>query len=270
MTDFVFGDFARTTLGGAKNASNKMPLTAQQLDQIVVYLESSGSGPDGVGSYADYLSRKLEVHPPTLPSGVDYVGYSGKDRLGNSNFDNARTYVADLDKKAAIIGDTPWGEFIEGAKFDQEFRVIQGKFTGFMKSQGFAPFGDDYGGALRDMMWNAGSPKYFENAIATGKPILAFVENAPEGRGFSTYELPTALKYPNAVINGYPLHMFEPDPLAFASKSAAQYQSLERTIAQAATANGGQEVSVAQVRHQLKIIDGYDAPNQMLFNRPID
>lgn len=62
-----------------------------------------------------------------------------------------------------------------------------------MDAQGTEPLGGNYKAALQDMMWNAGSPKYFENAIATGKPLLALVENAPPNRGFSNFELTTAL-----------------------------------------------------------------------------
>lgn len=72
-----------------------------------------------------------------------------------------------------------------------------------MTNEGATPYGKDYGDALRDIMWNAGSPKFFENAIATGKPLVAFVDGAPANRGFSNFELTTALDHPDARINGY-------------------------------------------------------------------
>lgn len=117
-----------------------------------------------------------------------------------------------------------------------------------MTNEGATPYGKDYGGALRDMMWNAGSPKFFENAIATGKPLVAFVDGAPANRGFSNFELTTALDHPDARINGYPVSAFGPEPLEFARNSAAEYLQLERTLAQQATANSGQKVDVADIR----------------------
>ena len=138
-----------------------------------------------------------------------------------------------------------------------------------MTNEGATPYGKDYGGALRDMMWNAGSPKFFENAIATGKPLVAFVDGAPANRGFSNFELTTALDHPDARINGYPVSAFGSDPLQFARNSAAEYQQLERTLAQQATANGSHKVEVADIRQYIKPIDGYDAVNGALFDKPL-
>lgn len=118
-------------------------------------------------------------------------------------------------------------------------------------------------------MWNAGSPKFFENAIATGKPQVAFVDGAPANRGFSNFELTTALDHPDTRINGYPISAFGSDPLAFARNSAAEYQQLERTLAQQATANGSHKVEVADIRQYIKPIDGYDAVNGALFDKPL-
>ena len=129
--------------------------------------------------------------------------------------------------------------------------------------------GCNHAGALRDIMWNAGSPKFFENAIATGKPLVAFVDGAPANRGFSNFELTTALDHPDTRINGYPISAFGPEPLAFARNSAAEYQQLERTLAQQATANSGRKVQVADIRQYIKPIDGYDAANGALFEKPL-
>jgi peptidoglycan hydrolase-like protein with peptidoglycan-binding domain len=270
MNEFIFDDFARTTLGAATNAGDGTPLTPSQIDQVIAYLKSPNSGPDGITGYAEYLNIQMQAHPPHFPPGIDYVGFSGTDHMQVKNFDNAMNYVSDVGKKAGIIGDTPWGTFIERLDANPEFDVIQRNFRQFMESQGFKPLRADHMGALQDIMWNAGSPEYFENAIATQRPIVAFVENAPPGRGFSNFELPTALKHPDAVINGYPVSAFGPDPLTFASRSAAEFQQLERTIAQAATANGGHVVNVGQVRSSLNLIEGYDAVNKTLFNQPVD
>jgi peptidoglycan hydrolase-like protein with peptidoglycan-binding domain len=270
VTDFIFDDFARTTLGGARNVANGNPLTPTQIQQVIDYLKSSGSGPDSATSYAEYLSKEMRAHPPRLPEGMDYVGFSGVDSVGIRNIDNAAEYISDVDKKAGIIGGTAWGDFISDAHSTPEFSAIRSKFETFMTAQGMEPYGSNYRGALEDIMWNAGSPEYFENAIATQRPIVAFVENAPAGRGFSNFELPTALNHPDAVINGYPVSAFGPDPLASASRSAAEFQQLERSIAQAATANSGRAVSVEQVRSSLNLIEGYDAVNKTVFNQPVD
>lgn len=273
MATFVFDDFARTTLGGARNKVDRSPLSAAQIDDVIAYLKSPGSGPDASTSYADYVASKLKLFPPELPPGVDYVGFSGIDSAGAENYQNALQYGRDLKGKAGIIGDTPWGTFIEDVRknpaLHPEFQVMESGLKSFMSAQGTEPFNNRHKAALQDMMWNAGSPKYFENAIVTGKPLLAFVENAPPNRGFSTFELTTALDHPAVRINGYPVGAFGPDPLAFASNSAAQYQALEAAIAREAT-NSGHAVTVAEVRLQLRPIEGYDAVAQSLFHRPVD
>lgn len=274
MASFTFDDFARTTLGAATNRADGSPLSASQIDNLIGYLKSAGSGPDTATSYAEYLDAKMRALPPELPPGIDYVGYSGTDSGGISNYRNATTYKDDLSKKAGIIGDTPWGDFIkdldEHPARHPEFTVMEGKLQRFMDAHGVEPYGRNYSGALQDMMWNAGSPQYFENAIATGKPLVAFVENAPANRGFSNFELTTALEHPHVRINGYPVSAFGPEPLVFVSNSAAEYQALERAIAQDAATNSGQPVTVAEVRAQLKPIDGYDAVNRTLFSRPLN
>ncbi|MCC7634191.1 XVIPCD domain-containing protein [Stenotrophomonas rhizophila] len=274
MASFTFDDFARTTLGAATNRADGSPLSVIQIDNLIGYLKSPGSGPDSATSYAEYLDAKMRALPPELPPGIDYVGYSGTDSGRISNYLNATIYRDDLSKKAGIIGDTPWGDFIkeldEHPARHPEFTVMERKLQRYMDAHGVEPFGKSYSGALQDMMWNAGSPRYFENAIATGKPLVAFVENAKIDRGFSNFELTTALEHPHVRINGYPVSAFGPEPLAFVSKSAAEYQALERAIAQEASTNSGHPVSVAQVRAQLKPIDGYDAARHTLFSRPVN
>lgn len=274
MSKFTFDDFARTTLSAAKNTADGSPISSRQIDVVVGYLKSPASGHDGVTSYAEFLDAKIRAFPPGLPQGMDYVGFSGQDRNGISNFDTAVEYAKDVHRKAGIIGETPWGKYIDAISSDPsahaDFIAVRDRFQVFMTDQGLEPRLKNYQGALQDMMWNAGSSQYFENAIATGKPLVAFVENAPPNRGFSNFELTTALEHPNARINGYPVSAFGPEPLAFASRSAAEYQALERAIAQEAATNSGHPVSVAQVRAQLKPIDGYDAVKQTLFTRPVD
>ncbi|WP_242889761.1 XVIPCD domain-containing protein [Stenotrophomonas maltophilia] len=273
MSKFVFDDFALATLGGAKNTSDGSPLSAQQKQEIIAYLKSSESGPDGVTSYAEYIRSRMQTFPPELNPGVDYLGFSATDRNGVSNFENAVNYAKDINSGAGIIGDTPWGTFIEEVRTaplkHPDFQIMERGLERFMNAQGTEPWSGNYRAALQDMMWNAGSPKFFENAIATGKPLVAFVENAQPGRGFDKFELGTALDHPTVRINGYPISAFGPEPLAFASQSAAEYQALERSLAQHATTNSAHPVDVAQVRLHLKPIDGYDAVSKTLFERPL-
>lgn len=272
MGQFAFKEFALATLKPATNVADGSRLSDQQKALVVEYLTSPGSGPDGSTSYEDFVREKMRVHPPLLPKDVEYIAFSGIDGGKIPNFDNATEYRRNLEGRAAIIGDTPWGHYIDSLnkhpENHQDFYAVKDKFRDFMSARGFAPRGEPIS-ALQDMMWNAGSPRFFENAIATGKPLVAFVENAQPERGFHKFELATALDHPTVRINGYPISAFGPEPLAFASQSAAEYQSLERTLAQHASTNSTQAVDVAQVRLHLKPIDGYDAVSKTLFERPL-
>lgn len=272
MPQFPFEKFVLTTLKPATDGSSGAPLTDQQKAEVVEYLKSPGSGPDRLTSYEEFVNSRLRNFPAALPSGVDYVAFSGTDRLNKGNYFNATDYGKSLQGRTGIIGDTPWGKYIEEVvnkpADHPDFHAIAGKFQAFMDARGFKPMGTGIG-ALQDMMWNAGSPRYFENAISTGKPLVAFVDGAPPERGFSNFELTTALEHPHVRINGYPVSAFGADPLTFVSQSAAEYQTLERTLAQHATTNTGQTVDVAQVRLHLKPIDGYDAVSKTLFEKPL-
>jgi len=223
MPQFSFENFALTTLMPATDAASGAQLTDQQKAEIVSYLKSPGSGPDGVTSYEDFVNSKLRSFPAELPFGVDYVAFSGTDSFDKGNYFNATDYGKSLQGRAGIIGDTPWGKYIEEIvdkpEAHPDFHTVADKFQAFMDARGFKPMGNGVG-ALQDMMWNAGSPKFFENAIATGKPLVAFVENAKPERGFHKFELATALDHPNVRINGYPISAFGPEPLAFASAPA--------------------------------------------------
>lgn len=273
MSKFIFDDFVKTTLGGATQAGSGEALTAQQISDVITYLKSPGSGPTTSVSFEQYVTGNMQAHPPRLPDGMDYLAFSGKDTTKISNYTNAEVYSKDINGKSGIIGDTPWGKFVDQlAKNPAHIPDLQSMEAGLrsvMESKGIVPFDKNYVGALQDIMWNAGSPKFFENAIATGKPLIAFVDGAPPDRGFSRFELATALDHPTVRINGYPISAFGPEPLAFASQSAAEYQALERSLAQHATTNSAHPVDVAQVRLHLKPIDGYDAVSKTLFERPL-
>ena len=111
MPDFKFSDFAQTTLSAATNKDDGSPISAQKLDRVVDYLQSPGSGPDAISSYADYLDEKLRSYPPELAPGVDYVAFSGKDGSAVPNLRNAVGYTDDVGRTAGIIGDTRLGKF---------------------------------------------------------------------------------------------------------------------------------------------------------------
>ncbi len=272
MPQFPFEKFVLTTLKPATDVSSGARLTDQQKAEVVEYLKSPGSGHDRLTSYEEFVNSRLRNFPAELPPGVDYVAFSGTDRLNKGNYFNATDYGKSLQGRTGIIGDTPWGKYIEEVvnkpADHPDFHAIAGKFQAFMDARGFKPMGTGIG-ALQDMMWNAGSPRFFENAISTGKPLVAFVDGAPPERGFSNFELTTALEHPHVRINGYPVSAFGADPLTFVSQSAAEYQTLERTLAQHATTNTGHAVDVAQVRLHLKPIDGYDAVGKTLFEKPL-
>ncbi|MGV8960048.1 MAG: hypothetical protein ACOH1V_06640 [Stenotrophomonas sp.] len=95
MSKFVFDDFALAKLGGAKNISDGSRLSIQQKQDIIAYLKSAQSGPDGVTSYAAYIGAKMQTEPPELIPGVDYLGFSAADRSCVSNFDNAKNYASE-------------------------------------------------------------------------------------------------------------------------------------------------------------------------------
>ena len=207
MTKVAFEDFARTTLGGAFNMSDQSPLSNSQIDRITIFLTSPASGPDGNISFAEFLESKINESPPSLPSDKDYIAFSGRDRNEVPNSLNALDYSKNVNKRAGTIAETPWGNYITNIESlpdnHPDMATMANKLKAFMDSEGVAPWGNNYANTLRDIMWNAGSPKFFENAIATGKPLVAFVDGAPANRGFSNFELTTALDHPDARINGY-------------------------------------------------------------------
>jgi len=265
---FVFEDCVRTTMGGATNAHGAK-LSPAEIDRVIAYLKSPGSGPDATSSYAEYVEKQMAAHPPKLPAGVDYVAFSGTDAAHKSNYKNASEYVAETKGRADIIGHTPWGEYIERAKGTADFKAVDREFTRYLASEGIEVYGKNTAGALQDMMWNAGSAPFMENAVKSGRPIVAFVENAPLNRGFSNLELPKALQSPNTVMNGHPMRDFGPDPLTFASKSAAEFQKLEQSLADGTVKAGGHKVSLAEFRADVNLASGYNAAQKTVFGQPL-
>ena len=268
MTDFVFGDYVRTTMSAATNPDGSK-ISSAQIDQITRYLQSPGSGPDATSSFESYVVKEMNAHPPVLAAGKDYVAFAGKDNAGVSNFTNASNYVKQSGGRAGIIGDTPWGKFVEDFPKNPDAQIIQQKFGAYLKSQGVTPLGGEALGAASDVMWNAGSGPFMANAVKTGRPIVAFVENATPNRGFSNFELTTAMESPKTVINGYPTGNFGPDPLAFASTSATEYQGLEKSLVEAASKNSHHPVSLAEVRANVNVGAGYNALQKTMFGQPL-
>ncbi len=264
-----FESAVAATIGGAKSP-NGGPPTREQIEDVIRFLRSAESGPSNGTSFMDFVQREIERHPPKLRDGQDYVAYSGVDAAGMNNGRNAQQYLDARSGKSGLIGDTPWGKFIGSQGADEQIGGMVEKFQEIMEREGLKPYNGDYAGALRDIMWNAGSSPYLENAVKSGRPIIAFVENAPKNRGFSNFELPVALEHPDVVMNGYPMRVFGAgdDALAFASYSAAEYQAFERSIADSATRNSGREVSVADVRSQLDVSGGYNAIDKTVFGMP--
>lgn len=256
-------------MGAATDVKRGALLDQAQKQQVVDYLRSPGSGVNATSSFEDFVRNNMVRLPPKLPDGMDYVPYAGKDNAKRSNFENSRNYIA-AKGNAGSIGDSPWGKFIQDPVNDQSYKVMGDKFRTFMNSEGFAPMKNDYVGALKDVMWNAGSEPFMSNAIKTGRPIRGFVENATPNRGFTNFELTTALKSPDTVFNGYPMRAFTGDPVAFASKSATEFQQLEAHLAKSASANSNRPVNVADIRANVDVIGGYDAVNKKVFSQSID
>jgi len=237
--------------------------------EVAQYLRSPGSGVDATSSFEDFVSHNMATNPPKLPAGVDYIAYAGTDSSGQSNFKNAKAYSVSKGGGAAIIGDSPWGNFIEDPAHNADLQVMGDKLERYMSKEGIAPLRQDYKGALRDVMWNAGSEPFMSNAIQSGRPVVGFVENATANRGFTNFELTTALKSPETVFNGYPMSAVTGDPVAFASKSATEFHQVENDLANAATSNSGRTVSVSDIRANMDMAGGYDAVNKTMFGQPL-
>lgn len=169
MTKFTFDDFARVAFDTARK-DDGFGLTAQQMDEVFAFLKAPGSGPDADTSFADYVAAKLKEHPPVLISKA-YVMCAGIDRRGVTNYQNAAAYIRDAGGSSGIINDTQWGYFIEHLQSAEplygEFKAMTAALKEFMHAQGTRPFNNKYEATLLEIMWNAGSPSFAENAIAS-------------------------------------------------------------------------------------------------------
>lgn len=266
---YPFGDFVRTTMGAATNAADGSPLTPAQMREVATYLQSPGSGLTANSTFEEYVITNLASHPPRLPPNMDYVIYSGSDSAGRKNYKNAEAYIKSHGN-AGLIGNSPWGRFIEDPASAPEKNVMADKLERFMTSRGLQPLGANYVGVLDDIMWNAGSEPYMRNAIASGRPIRGFVENAPLNRGFTNFELPTALTSPDTIFNGYPMRAFHGDVAVFGRQSATEIQNVEDRLVATTGQHSVLPVSLDDVRVRVDVLRGYDGVQKTLFGRPLE
>ena len=214
MTPFTFEEYVAATLHSARKTVREDLLSLEDVQIIARYLASPGSGIDASSSFEQFLAQRMTDFPPKLPPGQSYVTFSGEQSSSISNFTFAREYTEQVGGggHCGLIGDTPWGSFVNKAGANTEVDIIGKKFRTFLEDLDISPFGNNITAALQDIMWNIGSVPFIRNAMECGMPTVAFVENAPGQRGFALFEMPTALCYQNSIMNGYRMSAFGPPP----------------------------------------------------------
>lgn len=264
-------EFVRATLGGARNAANGSPLTAEQIERVIKYLKSPGSGAIPGQSFEEWMDRRMAEHPPRLGAGMQYVAYSGVDQGRVSNSVNARSFVEANPSAAGTIGDTPWGRYIESGDAKAELDRIAVGLHRQLAAEGIRPFNGNPLGAAKDMMWNAGSPEFARNAMQSGRPLIAFVDGAPVGRGFSTFELPVIRQFPEGSINGHRVATLGDgtDSLENASRSAATYAQMERSVAASLGLDPDNPAHIDRMRSRLDLSRGFDAHAGTVFGQRV-
>jgi hypothetical protein len=213
----------------------------------------------------------MAQHPPKLVVGMQYVAYSGVDQAGISNGANARAFVGANPASAGTIGDTPWGRFIESADAKPELDAIADALGRRLASEGIRPFNGNPLGAAQDMMWNAGSPEFARNAMQSGRPVMAFVDGAPVGRGFSNFELPVVQQFPDGVVNGQRVASFGTgaDALDRARQSAVTYAQMERSVATGLGLDPDNASHIERMRSRIDLARGFDAQSGTVFGEPV-
>lgn len=265
-----YSDAVRTTFRSATDVNTGAVIDESRLDELLRYVHSDGSGVRPGESLAHWAHGKLKAHPPLLPSGTRYVAYSGSDRLGASNGHAATMHVNSSDGRAGLISETPWGTFLKTASRDSEMAVAIDKLERFLDDAGIRPAHGKVPGALADTLWNYGSAPFMENAIRSGLPIIGFVDGADPGRGYARHELPTLLRSPSTVFNGYAVRDIVGDPRRFTADAAAQFKAMEWSAIQAVTLYSGRPIAAAEFRRMVDLGYGYDAAKNTLFGRPVD
>lgn len=266
-----FDEFVRATLGGATNHPGGARLTDDQVNRVIEYLKSPGSGAIPGQSFEEWIDRRMAEHPPRLGAGMQYVAYSGVDQGGVSNSANARSFVAANPSAAGTIGDTPWGRFIEGGDAKKELDRIADGLGRQLSAEGIRPFNGSPLGAAQDMMWNAGSPAFARNAMQSGRPLMAFVDGAPVGRGFSTFEWPVVRQFPEGSINGHRVATLGDgtDSLDNARRSAVTYAQMERSVAASLGLDPDNPAHVDRMRSRLDLPRGFDAHAGTVFGERV-
>lgn len=179
MSHIAFIDVVRLMMGNAANIYTGMGATPDQIERTAAFLQSARSGPSTDVSFESFALQKMVEHPPILPSGMHYVFYSGIADSTIANFRTAKDY-AEQDGgggRSGIVGDSPWGAYVNKVKSTPELRVMERKFAVFLVTEQLSPFTDDVGGALQFLLWTMARVKFMENACAVKLNIVAFVEN---------------------------------------------------------------------------------------------
>lgn len=179
------------------NSRLKRGISQTEIDDAIKYAESPASGPGDGRSLADVANALLDAHPPRHPPEMSYAGYSGTDFNGLPNFEQAMAFAHDSRGRYGLIGDTPWGRFIDGGMDDPDLEISKDRFAAYLNRSDIAPH-SGMESAMKDSLWNTGSAEYARNAAISKRPIVAFVENAPSGRGFASHELPVVIAHNQA------------------------------------------------------------------------
>ncbi|UPG89748.1 hypothetical protein L2Y96_20530 [Luteibacter aegosomaticola] len=121
---------------------------------------------------------------------------------------------------------------------------------------------------MSDMLWNAGSPEFARQAALSGRPIVGFVDGAPEGRGFSNHELPVIRQAARVSFNGQHLAGAEGDGLEAARKSAVTFSALEAEMAGAASLHSNRLITTGHLRSRVDLSYGFNGTNNTVFGQP--
>lgn len=266
----TYADAIRTTFQSATNVEGGSIIDESKMERLICYALNDGSGARAGESLAGLASRKLALFPASLPPGVRYVAFSGRDRQGKANSYAAQLHVKGSARRAGMIGETAWGRLVIDASKDPEISVAIDKMQDFLHVVGVQPAYGDATDALIDTLWNYGSAPFMENAIRSGLPIIGFVDGADPGRGYARHELPTLLRSPSTVFNGYAVRDIVGDPRRFTADAAAQFKAMEWSAIQAVTLYSGRPIAAAEFRRMVDLGYGYDAAKNTLFGRPVD
>lgn len=260
-----YSDAVRTTFRSASDKVSGGKISDAQLNTIVQYLTSPGSGATQRDSVADLAESGYSKHQAKLDPGKIYLGYGGTDRNGTENWLNASDFKRSHGN-AGMISDTPWGKHVEALGNDPDIKIAAAKLDRFLSSEGIIPaYGATATDAIKDTFWCYGSAPYIQNGIESKLPMVGFVDGAPLDRGYTSHELPRLIASPEAVFNGYKMSSVRGDPVVFTADSAANFQTLHADAITAASRNSGRTISMAEFGRHVDIAYGFDAEKNQLF-----